>query len=150
MGDGATHNSTCNICACLPLIYNIWWRVYSNFLLIEFSLLFFNACLFFGGVGGRGRERRREGIPIRLHTVSTEPFVGLDLMNCGLKMWAEIKSQMLNWLRRTEAPVYWTFKSCKSSSHTLDPSSLLSVNIVNIFYKSVTWLLIFMIMPFIF
>ena len=30
---------------------------------------------------GRGRERGRERIPSRLHTVSTEPDVGLDLTN---------------------------------------------------------------------
>ena len=29
----------------------------------------------------RGRERGRERIPSRLHTVSTEPNVGLDPMN---------------------------------------------------------------------
>ena len=30
---------------------------------------------------GRGRERRRERIPRRLHTVSTEPDVGLKPPN---------------------------------------------------------------------
>ena len=30
---------------------------------------------------GWGRKRRREKIPSRLHTVSTEPEVGLDLTN---------------------------------------------------------------------
>ena len=30
---------------------------------------------------GRGRERRRERIPSRLHTVSAESNVGLDPMN---------------------------------------------------------------------
>ena len=29
----------------------------------------------------RGRERRRERIPSRLHAVSTEPNAGLDLTN---------------------------------------------------------------------
>ena len=32
-------------------------------------------------VQGRGRDRGKERIPSRLHTVSTEPNVGLDLMN---------------------------------------------------------------------
>ena len=31
---------------------------------------------------GRGRERERERIPSRLCTVSSEPDVRLDLMNC--------------------------------------------------------------------
>ena len=31
---------------------------------------------------GRGRERGRERIPSRLHTVSAEPDAGLHLMNC--------------------------------------------------------------------
>ena len=30
---------------------------------------------------GRGKEREREKIPSRLHTVSTEPDLGLELMN---------------------------------------------------------------------
>ena len=30
---------------------------------------------------GRGREKGRERIPSRLHTVSTEPNVGLQLTN---------------------------------------------------------------------
>ena len=29
-------------------------------------------------------EREREKIPSRLHTVSSEPNMGLDLMNCGI------------------------------------------------------------------
>ena len=31
--------------------------------------------------GGRSRERGKERIPSRLHTVSTEPDVGLELTN---------------------------------------------------------------------
>ena len=37
---------------------------------------------------GRGREREsergREGIPSRLHTVSTESDMGFELMNCEI------------------------------------------------------------------
>ena len=33
---------------------------------------------------GRGRGRERDGIPSRLRTVSVEPNVGLDLMNCEI------------------------------------------------------------------
>ena len=44
---------------------------------------------------GRGRERR-EKIPSRLYAISTEPDVGLELMNCEITTWAETKSQMLS------------------------------------------------------
>ena len=33
---------------------------------------------------GSGRERRRERIPSRLHTASTEPDTGLELPNCEI------------------------------------------------------------------
>ena len=33
---------------------------------------------------GRGKERGRERIPSRLHAVSTEPNVGLQLKNCRI------------------------------------------------------------------
>ena len=32
----------------------------------------------------RGREREGERIPSKLHTVSAEPSVGLNLMNCEI------------------------------------------------------------------
>ena len=38
-------------------------------------------------VSGRDRKREMgegEGIPSRVHTVSTEPDAGLDLMNCEI------------------------------------------------------------------
>ena len=34
-----------------------------------------------GGESERGRKNERMRIPSRLHAVSTEPVVGLDLMN---------------------------------------------------------------------
>ena len=34
--------------------------------------------------GGADREGERERIPSRLHTVSTEPDMGLELMNCEI------------------------------------------------------------------
>ena len=37
-----------------------------------------------GGGAEREREREREGIPSRLHTVSTEPNIGLALRNCEI------------------------------------------------------------------
>ena len=33
---------------------------------------------------GRGKERGRERISSRFHTVSAEPSVGLELMNCEI------------------------------------------------------------------
>ena len=46
----------------------------------------------------REREREREGerIPSRVHTVSTEPDVEFDLMNCGIMTLAKTNSQILN------------------------------------------------------
>ena len=35
-------------------------------------------------VQGRGREKHKERIPNRLRTVSAEPIVGLELMNCEI------------------------------------------------------------------
>ena len=45
---------------------------------------------------GQGREKRRERIPNRLHTVSVEPNMGLDTMNDEIMTWAKSKSPMLN------------------------------------------------------
>ena len=41
---------------------------------------------------GRGRERGRERIPSRLHTVSAEPDAGLHLMNQEIMTQADIES----------------------------------------------------------
>ena len=46
---------------------------------------------------GRSRERRKR-IPSRLHAVSAEPNVGLNLMNQEIMTWAKIKSQTFNQL----------------------------------------------------
>ena len=53
---------------------------------------------------GRGRERRRERIPSRLHTVSVEPDTGLDPMNCEAVTGAEISGRPLNRLSHPGAP----------------------------------------------
>ena len=45
---------------------------------------------------GKDRERGRERISSRLHTVSAEPDVGLELMNHEIMTWAKLKSQTLN------------------------------------------------------
>ena len=54
---------------------------------------------------GRGRERGRQRIPRGLHTVSAQPNVGLELMNCKTMTWAEIKGRMLNQLSHPGAPI---------------------------------------------
>ena len=40
----------------------------------------------------------------RLWAVSTEPDAGLELKNREIMIWAETKSQMLNWLNHPGAP----------------------------------------------
>ena len=55
---------------------------------------------------GRGRERGRERIPSWLCTVSTEPNMGLQLTNHEIMTWAQIKSQMLNWLNHPGTPYH--------------------------------------------
>ena len=57
----------------------------------------------------RGRERR-ERISSRLHAVSTEPDVGLDLRNHEIMTWAEIQSEALNQLSHPGAPRRLYFK----------------------------------------
>ena len=51
--------------------------------------------------GGAGREGER--IPSRLHTVSTEPNVGLELTNCEIMTLAKIKSRTPNQLSFNES-----------------------------------------------
>ena len=50
------------------------------------------------------RERERESQADRLHTVSAEPEVGLELTNCEITSRAEIKSWALNRLSHPGAP----------------------------------------------
>ena len=51
----------------------------------------------------RATERKGQRTPSKLHTVSTELNVGLDLMNYEIMTWAEIKTQRLNWA--TQVPL---------------------------------------------
>ena len=53
---------------------------------------------------GGQRERGRDRVPSRLHTVHTEPDAGLQLMNCEIMTCAEIKSQPLNQLSHSGTP----------------------------------------------
>ena len=55
---------------------------------------------------GRGRERGRERSPVRLHTVSPEPNMALDLTNHEIMTWAETKNWMLNRLSHPGVPWY--------------------------------------------
>ena len=52
--------------------------------------------IYYTHVSGEGAEREGERIPSRLHTVSTEPHVGLELTNHDIMTSAETKSGMLN------------------------------------------------------
>ena len=52
--------------------------------------------------GEEQRERKREKIPSRLCTTSTEPNARLKPTNCEIMTWVEIKSRMLN--RVTQVP----------------------------------------------
>ena len=68
---------------------------------------------------GRGREHERERetdrqkqrrkIPSRLCIVSTEPNLGLELMNREIMTSAKIKSWLLNRLRHPGAPAFKSF-----------------------------------------
>ena len=53
---------------------------------------------------GRERDRERERNLSRLHAVSVESNVGLDLTNYEIMTRAEIKSQMINPLSHPGAP----------------------------------------------
>ena len=57
------------------------------------------------------REKEREKIPSRLHTVITEPNAGLEPTNCEAT-WAETKSWMLNELSHLGAQ-YFSIKKKK-------------------------------------
>ena len=67
---------------------------------------------------GKGR---RERIPSRLRTVSTEPNAGLELRNCEIVARVETKSRRLNRLSPPGAPVIVIFSGslCPLCSHQL-------------------------------
>ena len=52
----------------------------------------------------RQRETEREKIPSSLRAVSTEPDVGLEVMNHEIMTQAKIQSPMLNQLSHPDAP----------------------------------------------
>ena len=58
---------------------------------------------------GEGQRGGRERIPSRLRAVSTEPKVGLDPANHEVMTWAEIKSQVVNWMSCPGAPKSYLF-----------------------------------------
>ena len=60
--------------------------------------------LFWEREGRRGRERERERTQGKLHAVSTEPDVGLELTKHEIVTWAEIKSQTRNRLSHPGVP----------------------------------------------
>ena len=58
------------------------------------------------------REKERDRIPSRPHTVSTEPDSGLKLPNCEIMTWAKIKSQTLSCLSHLDVPSVLMFLTC--------------------------------------
>ena len=72
----------------------------SSFLSSVFKFIYFER----EDVSGGGEERGRARIPSRLHAVSTEPDVELELMNCEIITRPEIQSWMLNRLSPSGAP----------------------------------------------
>ena len=80
-----------------PIVWNVFLEY--NFSLKEIRVSFFFLSLFTyferereRAQIGRGRERGRERIPRRLHTVTTEPDAEPDLKNCEIMTQAEIQS----------------------------------------------------------
>ena len=62
---------------------------------------------------GRGRER----IPSRCQAVRAEPAAGLDLTNCEIMTWAEMKSRTLNQMSHPGTP--WASLIFKPLNHLL-------------------------------
>ena len=69
---------------------------------IVVCLIFFKCLLILRQTRGSAHEQggagQRKRVPSRLCTASTEPDMGLDLMNHEIMTWAKIKSLRLNWL----------------------------------------------------
>ena len=74
---------------------------------VHWILYLFLKCLFiyFERDGNRDIERRKERIPSRPYTVSTEPDAGFEPTNCEIMAWAETKSRMLNLLSYPGIPL---------------------------------------------
>ena len=90
--------------------FNIVLNSLSSFVirfLQSFYFYFFNVYLFLREretecEQERSRERRQR-IQSRLWAVSTEPSVGLELMNCEIMTWAKVRG-LTDWA--TQAPLY--------------------------------------------
>ena len=74
-----------------------------NFLRVLFFFFFFFKFLSLF-LRKKAHRRGRESISSRLHAVSTEPHMGLKLMNYEIMTWAEIKGLLLNQLNHPGAP----------------------------------------------
>ena len=82
--------------------FSVWKALNNNYpvslsVFFKFIYLFWEREREIKYVQGRG-ERGKERIPRRLHTVRTEPDLGLHPTNCEIMTWVKIKSQTLNQL----------------------------------------------------
>ena len=88
------------------------------FILFYFKWLFFKFILRERGrvLVGRSRERgERESQAGSM--LSPEPDTGLNLMNHEIMAWADIRSQMLNWLSHPDTPTHYHFTLINCHSH---------------------------------
>ena len=84
------------------------------------------------GSGG-GAERQGEKTPSRLYNASTEPSVGLELMNCEVMTWAEIKRCSTKWATQVPQPSasftchpglpLWRSQHCVPFSEVQEPAT---------------------------
>ena len=75
---------------------------------------------------GRGRERGRQRISSRLHTVSTEPDAGLEPTTVKIVTSAKVKNWMLNQPSHPGAPVCLVLLFAQSGNFDQPRSSLLT------------------------
>ena len=105
---GAFNQLLIKVCLLFSFFFSFLCFLFLFFFL-KFIYLFWERESACAQVGEGWRERDRERIPSRLHTVSAEPDRGLWLTKQEIMTWAEIKGQRLNWLSHPGAPMfsYW-------------------------------------------
>ena len=91
-----------SLCNCFTFFYGSFVALSTGWysMVHLFSYFFLNLLIYFWEVG-RDRERRRQRIPSRLHTVSAEPSMGLNPQT--VRSWCEPRSRvrcLKNWTTR--------------------------------------------------